>query len=213
MAHTTPGSRSDVILPMMNKYMEDIVRTEKNYEFRRYRIASSVQRIWFYLNAPFSHIAYVCEIDPARTRDAGDPPLDEDGLGNAEFNTQRDGEWERYDYAYRIRSVWRIKQPINLKLMKDKYGIKGAPRGLIYVPPMMASEVLWDQQLCIWESKVDTASSFPPSDDVPMEAPAERAPESADDLSASGTRGAKRKEGPRRSSDTSPKKKKSGILS
>jgi hypothetical protein len=135
---------------MTDNYMQNIVRQEKNHEFRRYRIAESVQRIWFYLNAPFSYIAYICEIDPARTRNPGDPPLAEDGIGNADFNTERGGEWERYDYAYRIRSVWRIKEPIGLKVMKDKYGLKGAPRGLVYVPELMASEVIWDQQECVW---------------------------------------------------------------
>ncbi|KAJ7719944.1 hypothetical protein B0H16DRAFT_1605558 [Mycena metata] len=144
------STRQDVILPMMDNYMQDIVRQEKNYEFRRYRIPASVQRIWFYLNAPFSHIAYICEIDPARTRNPGDPPLDEDGIGNAEFNTERGGEWERYDYAYRIRSVWKISEPISLKMMKEKYGFKGAPRGLVYVPEIMESEVDWEQQECVW---------------------------------------------------------------
>ncbi|KAJ7037823.1 hypothetical protein C8F04DRAFT_1393490 [Mycena alexandri] len=140
----------DIILPMMDNYMQEIVRQEKNYEFRRSLYAASVQRIWFYLNAPFSHIAYICEIDPARTRNPGDPPLVEDGLGNAEFNTERGGEWERYDYAYRIRSVWRIKEPIDLKTMKQKYGINGPPRGLVYVPELLASEVAWEEQECVW---------------------------------------------------------------
>ncbi|KAJ6558458.1 hypothetical protein DFH09DRAFT_1084015 [Mycena vulgaris] len=126
--------------------MQNIGCREKNYEFRRYRIAKTVQRIWFYLNAPFSHIAYICEIDPARTRNPGDPPLSDDGIGNAQFNTERGGEWERYDYAYRIRSVWKIKDPIALKIMKDTYNLKGAPRGLIYVPELMASTVVWEQQ-------------------------------------------------------------------
>ncbi|KAJ7271177.1 hypothetical protein C8J57DRAFT_1320979 [Mycena rebaudengoi] len=136
MAPST-NHRLDAILPMMNDYMQNIVLKEKNYEFRRYLISPSVQRIWFYLNAPHSHIAYICQIEPARTRNPGDPPLAEDGLGNAEFNTQRDGEWERYDYAYRILSVWKIKQPIGVKMMKEKYD--------------MASDVAWEQQECVWD--------------------------------------------------------------
>ncbi|KAJ7506677.1 hypothetical protein B0H11DRAFT_239529 [Mycena galericulata] len=141
----------DAILPMTDNYMQNIVRHEKNHEFRRYRISSSVQRIWFYLTAPLSHIAYICEIDPAQTRlSESDPPLAEDGLGNAEFNTQRDGEWARYDYAYRIWSVWKIKEPISLKTMKGVYGMKGAPRGLVYVPERMKNEVVWQQQECVW---------------------------------------------------------------
>jgi predicted transcriptional regulator len=152
----------DAILPMTDNYMQNIVRQEKNYEFRRYRISASVQRIWFYLNAPFSHIAYICEIDPARTRNPGDPPLPEDGIGNAEFNTEHGGEWERYDYAYRIRSVWKIKEPISLKEMKEKYDLKGAPRGLVYVPELLGSEVVWDQQECVWgRAKTELVSPAP----------------------------------------------------
>jgi hypothetical protein len=162
---TTP--QLDVLLPMHSNYMQNIVRQEKNHEFRRYRIAASVQRIWFYLNAPFSHIAYICEIDPARTRDPGDPPLEEDGLGNAEFNSERGGEWERYDYAYRIRSVWRIRAPIDLKGMKEKYGLKGAPRGLVYVPKLMAEEVVWDEQECVW-GRTDPDSDSPAPAAVPQ---------------------------------------------
>jgi len=34
--------------------------------------------------------------------------------------------------------------------MKEKYGLNGAPRGLVYVPQLMASDVAWEQQQCIW---------------------------------------------------------------
>ncbi|KAJ7655221.1 hypothetical protein DFH06DRAFT_1201943 [Mycena polygramma] len=160
-----PTAHLDAIIPMTDNYMQNIVCKEKNYEFRRYRISPSVQRIWFYLNAPLSHIAYICEIDPARTRNAGDPPLPEDGLGNTEFNSERGGDWERCDYAYRIRSVWRIKIPISLKAMKEQYGLKGAPRGLVYVPELLASDVLWDQQECVW-GRTDPYSLDPSEDEA-----------------------------------------------
>src|ERR1700761_2474583 len=115
---------------MTNDYMQRIVRKEKTYEFRRYKISPSVKRIWFYLNAPRSAIAYVCEIDPARTRNAGDSPLPEDGIGNYEFNI-RHRDWERYDYAYRVWSVRVLVKPIDLRTMRERYNMKGAPRGLV----------------------------------------------------------------------------------
>ncbi|KAJ7499402.1 hypothetical protein FB451DRAFT_37216 [Mycena latifolia] len=151
--------RTDAILAMQGNYMDDIVRREKSYEFRKYRLLPSVQRVWFYLTAPRSHLAYVCEIDPARTRAPGDAPLPEDGmLGNAEFNSVRDGEWAGYDYAYRVRSVWRLKEPIGLAVMKERYGIGGAPRGMMYLPEAIAADVVWDQQECVW-------SETPPADE------------------------------------------------
>ncbi|KAJ7762762.1 hypothetical protein DFH07DRAFT_956661 [Mycena maculata] len=75
-------------------------------------------------------LAYVCEIDPARTRNLGDAPLPEGPLGNAEFNTVRDGEWERYDYPYRVRSVWWLKEAIGLQDMKHRFGMK---RSIIFL--------------------------------------------------------------------------------
>jgi hypothetical protein len=64
--------------------MQQIVSLVKNYEFHCYPINTPVLRVWFYLSVPRSHIAYICEIGPACTRNAGDEPLVEDGLGNKE---------------------------------------------------------------------------------------------------------------------------------
>ncbi|KAJ6567361.1 hypothetical protein DFH09DRAFT_1363525 [Mycena vulgaris] len=146
---------TDVILAMQDNYMQEIVRREKSYEFRRHRLPPSVQRIWFYLVAPHAHIAYVCAIDPARTRDAGDAPLPGDGRGNAEFNGVRDGEWAGYDYAYRVRSVWRLRAPIGLGVLGERYGMGGAPRGVTDVPEDMKAAVVWDEQECVWDEEQD----------------------------------------------------------
>lgn len=96
-----------------------------------------------------SHIGYICEIDPARKRNVGDEPLPEDGLGNREFNERRK-DWERYDYAYRVRSVWRLTKPVPLADIKAKYAIKGAPRSLVYLPSQLAHDVVWYEQQKIW---------------------------------------------------------------
>ena len=158
-------ARTDVVLPMTEDYMQQIVRGEKNYEFRRYRIAPTVsivlpgpklgswslhevKRVWFYLNAPFSCISYVCEIDAAVTRNEGDPKLPEDGLGNKEYNTFHI-DWKGYDFAYRVRSVYKIIEPITLAKMKSRYGCKGAPRGLIYLPEGIPNDIPWKSQKCI----------------------------------------------------------------
>lgn len=146
---TAASSPSDAILPMVDKYMQEIVRREKSYEFRKYRIKASVSRVWFYSNAPLSSIVYVCEIDPARTRGHGQPPLPEDGRGNCEFNTFHK-DWEGYDFAYRIRSVRRLRQPLTLARLKETYGFKLAPRGLVYLPPKIAADVPWQEQELVW---------------------------------------------------------------
>jgi predicted transcriptional regulator len=138
--------------------MQQIVRGEKNYEFRRYLIQPSVQRVWFYLTAPFSHVAYICEIDRARTRKEGDDPLIEDGLGNREFN-QRHPDWNNYDFAYRVRSVYRLRRPVALQELKSHYGMKGAPRGLVYVPGKLMEDIAWGDQERILSFDDDISAS------------------------------------------------------
>ena len=133
------------MLYLQDEYMQQIVRGEKNYEFRRYLIQPSVQRVWFYLNAPFSHVAYICEVDRARTRNEDDDPLIEDGLGNKEFN-QRYPDWDNYDFACRVRSVYRLRKPVALQELKSRYGMKGAPRGLVYVPGKLLEDIVWSDQ-------------------------------------------------------------------
>ncbi|EGN98951.1 hypothetical protein SERLA73DRAFT_160549 [Serpula lacrymans var. lacrymans S7.3] len=137
--------REDAILPMKNDAMQLILQGVKNYEFRSYLIAHTVHRVWFYLNAPLSHLAYICEIDPARTRKGGDPPLPEDGVGNKEFN-EGSADWARIGYAYRIRSLYKLRHPIHLRDLKARYGLKGAPRSLVYAPPKILADVAWNDQ-------------------------------------------------------------------
>lgn len=140
--HVAP---SDVILPMQDPYMTQIAEGKKDYEFRKYRLKPSVKRIWFYRTAPHSSITHVCETMSARTRDPGDLPLDEDGLGNAEFNN-RHKDWDGYDFAYEMVTVYELKRPITLKEMKEKHGFKAAPRGLVYLPKSISDTVNWQQQ-------------------------------------------------------------------
>jgi hypothetical protein len=136
--------RADVILAMQEPYMQQIISGEKTYEFRKYRLNKSVKRIWFYRTAPYSSLDYVCEILPARTRDPGDEPLEEDGLGNNEFNT-RHKDWENYDFAYKILSVYELKS-IPLSDLETVYGLKGVPRRVVYVPDMLLKAIDWRSQ-------------------------------------------------------------------
>ena len=82
--------------------------------------------------SPMSSIEYICEINPTRTRKPEDEPFPEDGLGNHEYNIRRK-DWDRFHYAYRVRSVRRLKESIRLTEMKEVYGMNIAPRSLVYV--------------------------------------------------------------------------------
>jgi predicted transcriptional regulator len=147
---------------MNQPYMGQIVSGLKTFEFRKYRIAENVQRVWFYVTAPESRISHVCDIDAARTRTEGDEPLPLNGLGNKEFN-ERHPDWNGYDYAYEIKAVYQLTLPLGLKVMKEKYGWKGAPRGLVYVTPEMAEAFPLEEQIKVLpkDRVSDTHGNYP----------------------------------------------------
>lgn len=136
---------SDIILPMQDPYMDQIIDGSKTHEFRKYRLKPEVKRIWFYRTAPHSSITHICETLPAQTRKPGDAPLEEDGLGNVEFNNRHE-DWVGYDFAYRIVTVYELSQPITLHELRDRHGFKAAPRGLVYLPKSISGGVDWRQQ-------------------------------------------------------------------
>ena len=137
---------TDIVLPMNQPYMDQIVSGLKTYEFRKYRLSQNIKRVWFYVTAPESRISHICDIGVARTRSPGDPPLPCTGLGNKEYN-DRHPDWDGYDYAYEIETVYQLAVPLELKAMKEKYGWKGAPRGLVYVSPEMAKTYPLEEQI------------------------------------------------------------------
>ena len=52
-------------------------------------------------------------------RNRGDPKLPEDGLGNKEYNIFH-SDWDGHDFACRVRSVFKIMEPISLAKMKSR---------------------------------------------------------------------------------------------
>lgn len=142
--------------------MEQIATGLKNYQFRKQSLKASVRRIWYYRTAPYSSVDYVCEIfSPPRTRTPTHShpninritpenflpgTLEEDGsVGNHEFNSHHP-EWEGYDFAYKIVSVYKLKESIPLNELKNRYGMKAAPRSLVYTPKSLTDEVEWNRQ-------------------------------------------------------------------
>jgi len=112
--------------------MNQIESGLKTFEFRKYRISETVKRVWFYVTARESRISHICEVGAATTGTTADQPLPLTGLGNKEFN-EHHMDWDGYDYAYEIKDVYLLEVPLELKIMKEKYGWKGAPRGLMFV--------------------------------------------------------------------------------
>ena len=54
----------------------------------------------------------------------------------------------------RIRRVRKLKAPLPLKQMRELYGIKAAPQGLIYVPDGLRESVPWNEQHIVLDNDV-----------------------------------------------------------
>lgn len=137
-----------MILAMNNPYMQQILDGTKTYEFRKYNMVG-IKRIWFYRTAPHSAITHICPVDEAVTRNPGDEPLPENGLGNKEYN-EKHVDYEGYDYAYRIKEVYEINAEggggITWALMKDRHGMKMAPRGRVTAPASLVAQYPLENQ-------------------------------------------------------------------
>jgi predicted transcriptional regulator len=143
LPHTT---REDVVLAINQPYMGQIVSGLKTFEFRKYRMSQDIKRVWFYVTKPESRISHICDIGVAKTRNPGDAPLPLTGLGNKEYN-ERYPDWDGYDYAYEITTVYELAVPLELKVMQEKYGWKGAPRGMVYVSDEMKKDYPLGEQV------------------------------------------------------------------
>ncbi|KAI9635436.1 uncharacterized protein MKK02DRAFT_44125 [Dioszegia hungarica] len=143
----------------MYDWMTTIVLRQKTHEFRKVLYPASVRRVWFYETSPISAIRYVCEIGPPVIRpspSAGEVDtspgswLPDDGsIGNAEYNA-RTGLFANCDYAYPVLSCVRLKEAIPLARMREDYGIKLAPKGMIYVPEAMREALDLGEQEKVW---------------------------------------------------------------
>ncbi|KAF5854993.1 hypothetical protein ETB97_010351 [Aspergillus alliaceus] len=72
------------------------------------------------LQSPF-HISYVISIPPGKVPDE----IREDrGIGNADFSAGQ----KVSNYAYQMLDLWRLTQPIGLKLAISKRLLKGPPQ-------------------------------------------------------------------------------------
>lgn len=142
-----------------------IVSRTKSHEFRKVRYPPTLRRIWFYETAPISAIRYICDVGSPVVRPPKHnlPPasssapsrgrrnfLPEDGsTGNSDYNAYHP-DYAGYDYAYPILSCTKLAVPVDLARMKDTFGIKGAPRGMVFVPDAMREAVELQEQEKVW---------------------------------------------------------------
>lgn len=113
---------------------------EKTYEFRKKRLPSTVERIWFYSVAPRSKIEHVCEIEPAITWG--------EVLAGHVSEEIKDSyvDINPSEVAYKILSVYQLQEPVTLVAMKKDHGIGGAPQRMAYAPGSLIELVPWQKQ-------------------------------------------------------------------
>lgn len=158
-ARVARAGRADIFMSIKPEHINNIATCAKNHEYRRYLLPSSVRRIWFYTTAPFSRVEYVARI--SRGKLPGEVPED-GGIGNEDFNAGR----KLSKYAYEILDLWKLKQPINLKLAISKGYIKGAPQKYCWAPLSFLESYPLDRQ-----DRIISASDKHPVDREPSQAP------------------------------------------
>lgn len=121
------SGNSDIIMSIKPEHINNIAAGTKNYEYRGYLLPSSIRCIWFYTTAPMSRIEYVARISSGKIQGE---VLEDGGIGNVNFNA---GD-KVSKYAYEILDLWKLKQPINIKLAKSKGFLKAPPRKYCWAP-------------------------------------------------------------------------------
>ena len=128
--------KTDVLLAILPEHLANIASQAKNHEYRKYRLADGVERLWLYETkgpggkgrAAITHIA---TIPPDVRRTPGTVPEDPVGIGNADFNAGL----KKSKYGYPIVELYELVQPVTLSEMKTKWQLGGAPMGWRYLRP------------------------------------------------------------------------------
>lgn len=158
-SHRTRGTKNgpervwtDVILAIKPMYSALIQTREKNHEFREYKLRPDVMRLWLYESAPTCAITYafpsrhqrylqprtytICRhvVETISPKTPGDI-RDSSGTGNDAFDA---GEGSRY--AYPIRALYRLNEPLKRQQLQNAYGMK-SPRGFCYASRQMTENL------------------------------------------------------------------------
>ncbi|KAI1454457.1 hypothetical protein F4805DRAFT_439620 [Annulohypoxylon moriforme] len=125
---------SDIMVSLHPEPLARILDQTKDHEFRVWKIPPTVSRIWIYSTRPFSELKYMCLLS--------DPKIpgeieNEKGIGNAEFNQGK----QTAKFAYEIKQVYELNNPVSLEEMKKKGWVSAAPQKYIWVPQAVVGEL------------------------------------------------------------------------
>ncbi|KAL0567532.1 hypothetical protein V5O48_014455, partial [Marasmius crinis-equi] len=107
----------------------------------------SVARIWFYVSAPESSIPYICEVGATAPTD---------GKAKGKGKEKSAG----CVVSFPIKSLYRLDQPLALSALKQRFGLKSAPREgtILPVPTSMLEAAPWQTQHLVWTLRTQSAN-------------------------------------------------------
>ncbi|KAI0477681.1 hypothetical protein GGR56DRAFT_418874 [Xylariaceae sp. FL0804] len=138
--------RSDIMVSLHPEHVAKIVDRTKDHEFRVWKIPPEVSRVWMYITKPASELRYMCLFSPPK---GPGEILDENGLGNAEFNQRK----TIMKYAYEILQVYELNNPPSLEEMKAKGWVAGAPQKYTFIPPAVVGELTANLRCALFEEE------------------------------------------------------------
>lgn len=108
-----------IYISIKPQYTKLIETGQKNYEFRKYIPKQEIDTLYVYETTPTCKLKYIIEIGEIISYPN---KLIKTGYGNDDFNNGI----KESKYAYEIKSVYLLEDPIELKVLREKYG---------FVPP------------------------------------------------------------------------------
>ena len=134
-------SKSDIIVSFDEEYLAPVINQKKTYEFRSWRADPEVKRMWIYVNKPVQSLMYIFEI--------GSPieypnQIPNDNTYSELFNQGKKVKWK---FAYLIKHLYKLNEPISISELKEKYRIH-PPQKLTYVSkyPQLVKNVIVESQ-------------------------------------------------------------------
>ena len=118
--------KSDIIVSFDEEYLAPVISQKKPYEFRSWQANPEVKRMWIYVNKPIQSLMHIFEIDSPIEYPNQIP---NDNVYNEMFNQGKRAKWK---FAYRIKHLYKLNEPVGIRELKTKYGIH-PPQKLTYV--------------------------------------------------------------------------------
>jgi hypothetical protein len=133
---------SDVVLYIEPRFIPLIISRQKNYEYRKYLLNSSIKRLWLLENPPVSAITTVLYIGPARLPGEVKDPS---GVGNNDF----DQGLKTSKYGYPILGVKTLPIPVTTEYAKTVFNYEFPTSH--FTPPQWLLDNFPESSLCtIW---------------------------------------------------------------